>query len=142
MALLITSIVVALLSVAVTTFVTRYVPPVSLLGGFLRLSVSENPGIAFSIRMPPLVQTVLIVAALIVVIIIALRSERDRIGPVSFGLVIGGAVANIDDRWSDGLVTDYVGIGTFPVFNAADACISIGVGLLLLDAWMKRKRKD
>lgn len=91
--------------------------------------------------MPPVLQTVLIVSALVAIVTMAARSKSDRLGSVAFGLVIGGAIANIIDRLGDGFVTDYIAVGTFPVFNAADACISIGVGLLLLDAWMKRKPK-
>ena len=39
---------------------------------------------------------------------------------ISFGLIIGGAVANLVDRLPDGLVTDYIAVGTFPVFNVPE----------------------
>ncbi|MGD8326188.1 MAG: signal peptidase II [Sphingomonadales bacterium] len=58
----------------------------------------------------------------------------------ALGLVIGGAVGNIIDRVHLGAVADFVhlhGFGySFYVFNVADAAITVGVSLLLLDAYL------
>ena len=51
---------------------------------------------------------------------------------LGFGLIIGGALGNIVDRFDDGHVTDFIQIGWWPLFNIADSCISIGVIILLL----------
>lgn len=48
------------------------------------------------------------------------------------GLQLGGAVGNLIDRLLFGTVTDFVSVGTFAIFNVADASISIGVALLLI----------
>ena len=45
---------------------------------------------------------------------------------------LGGAVGNLIDRFRDGYVTDFVSVGTFAVFNIADASISVGVAVLFL----------
>src|ERR671920_410176 len=48
------------------------------------------------------------------------------------GLILGGAAGNLLDRLSSGEVTDYVHFSFWYIFNAADAAIVVGVGLLLL----------
>jgi len=56
----------------------------------------------------------------------------------ALGLVLGGALGNLVDRVAAGAVTDFIAvfIGSYhwPDFNVADSAISIGLGLLVLDA--------
>ena len=58
--------------------------------------------------------------------------------PISIGLVIGGAVGNVVDRFRFGAVADFIDIywGDYhwPAFNLADGAISVGVVILLIDA--------
>ncbi len=64
-----------------------------------------------------------------------LRAER-RLSAVSFGLIIGGAIGNVIDRVRYGAVADFLDFSGlwFPyVFNIADAAITVGVILLILD---------
>ncbi len=57
---------------------------------------------------------------------------------LAMGLQMGGALGNVVDRLLlDGRVTDFISVGTFPVFNVADSSITIGVLILLLGAWYK-----
>ena len=116
---------------------------IALLGSFAGLELSHNPGIAFGLRLPPVVQEVLIGIALIIVAIIAIRSAQLSKNSqfsifnsqFSFGLILGGGLANIVDRIPDGLVTDFIQIGSFPTFNIADTCITVGAALLLWESW-------
>lgn len=54
-------------------------------------------------------------------------------------LILGGAVGNLIDRIIHGVVIDFIqwhyGAYYWPTFNLADAAISVGVALLLLDFW-------
>lgn len=50
----------------------------------------------------------------------------------AFGMIIGGAIGNIIDRLRFHYVIDFIDLRWWPVFNAADSAISVGVGLLLL----------
>jgi signal peptidase II len=38
-------------------------------------------------------------------------------------------------------VIDFVSVGNFAVFNVADSCITVGVGVLLLGVWLQEKRE-
>jgi signal peptidase II len=51
---------------------------------------------------------------------------------VAFGAIVGGAIGNIIDRFHYGFVVDFIDLRWWPVFNVADSCITVGVGLLLL----------
>lgn len=112
--------------------------PVLIVGHFIAFELSTNRGFAFGLSLPLPYQEIAIAIALVLVCIAALRAASTPESRLAFGLIIGGACGNLLDRWLHGAVTDYAVIGTFPVFNLADAAISIGVGLLLLDGWFRR----
>lgn len=67
--------------------------------------------------------------------------------PLAAGLalIMGGAIGNVIDRLQHGFVIDFVhvhwGAAYFPAFNVADAAITVGAGLLLLDAWHEWRRE-
>jgi signal peptidase II len=56
---------------------------------------------------------------------------------LAMGMQMGGALGNVVDRLTRGEVTDFISVGTFPVFNVADSSISVGVAILLLGVWLK-----
>jgi signal peptidase II len=60
-------------------------------------------------------------------------------------LILAGAVGNVFDRIRHGHVVDFVhahwGSAYFPAFNVADASITVGAGLLILDAFLEGRRK-
>ena len=71
--------------------------------------------------------------------IISLYNEFEHEGwtiKYAFILIFGGAIGNLWDRFAFGKVTDfldvYIGTHHYPAFNVADACISIGLVLMLL----------
>jgi signal peptidase II len=65
---------------------------------------------------------------------------------LAFGLalILGGAIGNVIDRIEHGYVVDFVhahwGAASFPAFNVADAAISIGAALVILDALLEGRR--
>ena len=68
------------------------------------------------------------------------RLDR-RIPAAGIAFIVGGALGNLYDRVSYGYVVDFLDFSGlyFPwVFNVADAAINVGVGLLLLDAYVNR----
>ncbi len=80
---------------------------------------------------------------LAIIVIAAILYYYPRVDPhdwtlrLAMGLQLGGAAGNLVDRLLMQRVTDFIAVGTFPVFNVADASISIGVAVLLLGVWLK-----
>ena len=58
--------------------------------------------------------------------------------PLSFGLILGGALGNVIDRISLGGVIDFITIGPFPSFNLADSALTLGVILLLWNLFKEK----
>lgn len=106
---------------------------VPVVGSFAGLDPVQNPGVAFGLRLPTSIQGLVILIALTLVCVIAWKSRRTGLDQLGYGLIVGGALGNVLDRVRDGLVTDFIQVGTFPVFNVADSCITIGVVLLLAE---------
>lgn len=61
---------------------------------------------------------------------------------VAIGLELGGAIGNLIDRIRIGHVTDFISVGNFPVFNIADASITVGVGLMLIALWYEEHKNS
>ena len=74
-----------------------------------------------------------------------IKAERSILG-VGLGLVIGGALGNVIDRILYGAVADFFHFYAFGhdwyVFNVADAAITVGVVVLLLDAFIRPESKS
>lgn len=113
---------------------------IAILGTWIRLELTQNPGIAFGIQFPAGMQFALILGAFCAVGVMALKGKQQRIERVAFGLILGGALANMLDRLPDGVVTDFVAVRGFSVFNLADTWITIGAGLLLLEVALSRRQ--
>ena len=73
------------------------------------------------------------------------KTERPILG-LALGLVIGGALGNVIDRTIYGAVADFFHFYAFGhdwyVFNVADAAITVGVIVLLLDAFVRPEKES
>lgn len=118
-------------------FLTARIP---VIDSFVGLQYATNSGVAFSITFPGPLQKILIGVALLGVLWAAVKAKT-KISRISFGMIIGGALGNVMDRVMDGVVTDFFQVGTFPIFNVADSCITIGVAILLLEAIVQWSHK-
>jgi signal peptidase II len=76
----------------------------------------------------------LILMAIVVVAVIAwmLRDliRDSRPAQIGFGLMLGGAAANVVDRSIHHYVVDFIEPRWFYIFNGADACVTVGLALL------------
>ena len=65
--------------------------------------------------------------------------QDDWLLRLALSLQLGGALGNLVDRLTIGHVTDFISVGNFPVFNVADASITIGAVLLFLSVWLRER---
>src|SRR5215217_2944349 len=106
---------------------------ISLVPGLLDLTYIKNDGGAFGILGGSRLLLLAGSAVAVVVVLWLLFSGRPtRLATIGCGLILGGAAGNLLDRLGSGEVTDYVHFSFWYIFNAADAAIVVGVGLLLL----------
>ncbi|MGI9506383.1 MAG: signal peptidase II [Geminicoccaceae bacterium] len=74
-----------------------------------------------------------------------LRQAENRLTVMALGLVIGGALGNVIDRFRFGAVVDFLDFHIagyhWPAFNVADAAICVGAVLLLLDGLLTPERQ-
>ena len=107
-----------------------------------------NPGISYSLfpQQSPTGRWILLAATLGATLLLCFwlwRSTRP-IASLALGAIIGGALGNGVDRFAYGAVVDFVdlhvGARHWYVFNVADSAITIGVVLLLVDAFWTESR--
>jgi signal peptidase II len=115
-----------------------------LVPGLIDLVHVQNAGVAFGLFNDvehPLRSLFTIALALIALVGIGyyarqLRPE-ERIARIGLSLILGGAIGNLIDRVRQGFVTDFVDVywhdWHFWAFNAADAAITIGATLIVLE---------
>jgi signal peptidase II len=110
----------------------------SVIGDVFRLTYIKNAGGAFGIFLGGgWFYFVASVAAVAMIFFYLRRLSADQILPrLSLAMILGGALGNLIDRFRSGVVTDFLdfGIGNlrWPVFNLADAFITVGVVLFFL----------
>ncbi len=80
-----------------------------------------------------------------IIVAVWMWREKSRGDVLALALILGGALGNIVDRMRYGYVVDYLDLHfgefrPFQIFNFADACISIGVVILLARAFLMREK--
>jgi signal peptidase II len=104
--------------------------------GVLWFRLQYNSGISFSINSSgPLVTTIVTVIVAAIVVLVGINANHGA-PAIGFGLLIGGGLANVIDRLAatPHQVTDFIAVSTFPVFNVADAAITMGFLVLIVAA--------
>ena len=128
-----------------------------LVPGWLSFVHAENPDAAFSMPVP---QGVLLVGACVAFVLLLhtlwMIDRGARLQASAVACLLAGAAGNAIDRVVDGSVTDFVkvhangapalrawlvervGTATWPIFNVADSCIVVGIGLFVVAGLMER----
>jgi signal peptidase II len=124
----------------------------AIVSGLLDLTYVRNRGAAFGILAEAhfphqsLAFALVGIVALVAIVVYALRlPPGSRLPQTALALVMGGALGNLVDRARHGFVIDFIdaywGPHHWPAFNVADAAISVGVTLLVLDMlWSSEPR--
>jgi signal peptidase II len=121
------------------TLVRRTIPvntsymPIAWLDRFVTLTHVENHGASFGLLQG--YGGLFAIVALGVVVGIGWYVWRypalPRFMVFVFGLMLGGSLGNLVDRlFRGGVVTDFVDLRWWPVFNVADSCVVVGSILL------------
>ena len=124
----------------------------AIIPGFFNLTYIRNPGIAFGMlpaRSGWLHWLLLATPLLVCAFLFAWyrRMEPGRlVERCALPLLMGGALANVLDRFRLGYVVDFLdfhwqGKAHYPAFNVADIAVCTGVGLLFL-ASLRKEQKE
>jgi signal peptidase II len=113
---------------------------VPVVDGWFAFTYVLNEGAAFSF----LRGQVTVLLAITAVIAIGIVIYERRLGPrpaiqnIALGLILGGAIGNLIDRFRFGAVVDMLdlqngsGKNIWPIFNVADIVLVVGIGLLTI----------
>jgi signal peptidase II len=109
---------------------------IRVVGDYVRLVASHNSGALFGLFRD---QALLFgIVSLVVIVLIAAYhgiSGRNLYLSITLGLLLGGAIGNLIDRFRLGYVVDWVDVGIgdirFWTFNVADAAVSTAILLLV-----------
>ena len=133
----------------VKTLVELYLPLQEMVPviPMLALYRTYNLGVAFSMLSDMDGWFIVTMRLVIVVFVIWMwkKTPKDRsFAHLGFALNIAGALGNIFDRFLYGHVIDYIlfhtPVWSFAIFNLADAFISVGAALVVLDEFLAWRR--
>ena len=116
---------------------------------FFALYRTYNTGVAFSMfaESGDWRLIAVVIAVTLFIVWLAIRSGPHQVwARTGFALIVGGALGNLIDRALLGHVVDYLYFHTpwwsFAVFNLADAAITVGAGLVILQEvldWLRER---
>jgi signal peptidase II len=118
---------------------------------FLNLTLVHNMGAAFSFLSEAggwqrwFFSIIGVVVTVVIVVWLSRLSARQSLLALALSLVLGGAIGNLWDRILLGYVVDFVDLYYrhyhWPAFNVADAAITLGALLLILESLSASKEK-
>ncbi len=117
-----------------TTLALDHLHDVRHLWGPLGLALTFNSGFAFSLFSGrAVVVTVLLCIGLVVLAFVVAQVKTVSLA-IGAGLVLGGAIGNLTERIAGGhggQVPDFITLDYWPTFNVADACVTVGVVIVV-----------
>lgn len=102
--------------------------------GVLDFTYVQNRGAAFSLfQNSQLITVILPVITMIAGVLFLLHlRKKEKLAELGVLLIMSGGIGNLIDRTVMGFVTDMISVGSFPVFNVADICVTVGCAVLIL----------
>jgi len=140
---------------------------ISVIGDFFRITFTENPGMAFGFdpgsEFKLIISVFSLVASIGLLVYLFLVRNKSLSLRIALALILGGALGNVVDRMFYGLIYDYAPLfygkvvdffdfdffnftilgrsyDRWPIFNIADAAVSVGVLILLF--FYKQHQED
>jgi signal peptidase II len=127
-----------------TSLAVDHLDDVRHVWGPFGLALTFNSGFAFSLfsgRAVPV--TVLLCIGVVVLAVIVTRVQTIPLA-IGGGLVLGGALGNLAERLfggHGGQVPDFITLTHWPTFNVADACVSVGIVVVIVAMLFGRERE-
>ena len=107
--------------------------------GFLSIHFVQNTGAGFGILKGQMaLLAVISIVVMMGIIYYYNKIPREKWAQLLFGLFLGGVAGNLIDRIFRQYVVDFIDVGFWPVFNIADAAISVSVVGLVLYFWKEK----
>ena len=124
-----------------------------ILTSYLDLTRLHNTGAAFSIfafdsgwQRWPLILVSAGVGTILIGWLVRNASKSTVLQNTAFAMIAGGAIGNLIDRLNQGYVVDFIlfhiGHWHYPAFNVADASITIGLILFLIETYRSSKQVE
>jgi signal peptidase II len=109
--------------------------------GIFSITRIHNTGIAFGLfpGLPDVFMVVTLISMLVVLFFYLTATPRGALLTAGCGLILGGAVGNLIDRFRLHYVIDFIDFNFWPAFNIADSAVTIGVALLMLSFFRAEK---
>ena len=121
---------------------------IKVIPNFFSIFYVRNKGAAFSILEDNTFILIIIGVLFMVGLNRYIKRENlsTKLSIISLGLILGGIYGNLLDRIIRGAVVDYLSFliihYEFPVFNLADICITVGIGLFILDSFINKHKEE
>ena len=107
--------------------------------GFLSIHFVQNTGAGFGILKGQMALLAVISTIVVTAVIFYYHKiPQEKLAQVLFGSFLGGVAGNLIDRIFRQYVVDFIDVGFWPVFNIADAAISVSVVGLVLYYWKEK----
>lgn len=137
------SFIILLIDVASKRLVMNYMFPdmsMSIIDNFFNITYVKNTGVAFSLLDGNVGFIIFMTVIIMLVMVRYIKDSNKSFGEeIGYGLVIGGAIGNLFDRFYYGYVIDFLDFKIFgydfPIFNLADTFIVIGVLILVIESF-------
>jgi signal peptidase II len=114
---------------------------IPVMPGIFSITRIHNSGIAFGLfpGMPDVFKVVTAISVLIVFYFFLSTKPQTLLLTASCGLIMGGAVGNLIDRFRLGYVVDFIHFSFWPAFNVADSAVTVGVTLLMISFFLAER---
>lgn len=134
---IIISILIAILDQIIKFIIDKKVLFIEILPTLFNIHKVYNYGVAFSF-LENKRYLILLFSLILIYFLFNLRKDlpKTKKYDILFGVILGGIIGNLLDRVFRGYVIDYLetfilGI-SFPIFNLADICITLGIIIMVL----------
>ena len=130
-----------------------YGETISVIGNQFIITKVENTGAFLSLgeSLDPMVKNIILtllpcLVMLAMLVYILRKPDMGRISVFAICCILGGGLGNIFDRALYGSVTDFLHMDFYifrtGIFNLADVSIMFGVGLIIMDLFLKRNKEQ